>query len=695
MSEQNAGGTRQNPLMSPSTLPFGVPDFAAIEFEDLEPAFMAGIEEEAADWHRIATNPEPAGVENTIAAVDRAGSLLSRASGAFYVLASSIGGPQLDELQEKLAPVWAAHNDDFYTNEQLYERYKEVATRTDLDPETRWLVDQTIKDFERSGVRLNEKAKADLRELNAKIASLEAQIDTRISKQLVKTGTTGTDLGELRGLTEAEIETAKADAAKEEGSEAAWRLGVMNYSLPPKLSSLKDPATRARALADSLQRGSTGDPETDTRALILELAQTRAQRAKLLGFPSHAAIVMDEETVPSPQAARKLLKDVGHAARAALDQEAVVYTDQAAAEGTRLAVSDWPYYEERARREALGVDSAQLREYFELDNVVNNGIFYAANRLYGLTFEPRPDIVGWSPETVSWEVHDEDGKTIGLFMADYYTREGKSGGAWMDDLISGSTRSGDLPVIINNANFKKPADGEPTLLTWDDVETVFHEFGHALHGLLTDTYYDTTAGANVPRDFVELPSQLNEMWAFHPEVLERYAKHWKTGEPLPAETREALAQSKFFGQPYATLEYVQSALIDQAWHDDASALPSDPGQVDEFEAAALEAAQVHHALAVPRYRTPYFAHAFAGGYDAGYYSYMWAEAMVGELEEWFRTEAAKDDGGLNREAGEKLRAELLSRGNSRDPLASFVAVRGRDPEGAAVIRRRGLPENVG
>ncbi|MFZ1382587.1 MAG: M3 family metallopeptidase [Scrofimicrobium sp.] len=687
-TEQRIEVTRKNPIMEPSGLPFGVPEFAAIEVADLEPAVMAGIQEELEDWDRIATNPESADVENTVEAVDRAGELLTRANGVFWTLASSIGGPELDELQERLAPIFAAHSDDFYTNEQLYERYREVAALKNLDDETRWLVDQTLKDFERSGVKLNARAKEDLRAMNQEIASLEAQIDTRISRQLQDTGITGEDLSELEGLSDGEVAAAKADEKK--GS-ALWRMGVSNFSAPPKLASLKNPEVRARALQNSLDRGSTGDSATDTRDLIVKLTKLRARRARLLGYSSHAAIVIDEETVPSPEAARELLTQVGGAAKAALDREAEDYAKLAREDGIEFSVADWAYYEERARKSALGVDSAELRDYFELNRVVKDGIFFAAHRLYGLTFEPRPDIVGWSPETESWEVRGEDGETIGLFMADYYLRPGKSGGAWMSDIFPGSERSGKLPVITNNANFEKPAEDEPTLLTWDNVETVFHEFGHALHGLLTKTHYDATAGTNVPRDFVELPSQLNEMWAFHPEVLASYAKHWKTGEELPLETREALARSKFFGQPYATLEYVQSALIDQAWHDNPTDLPEDGEQVESFEADSLEGYGVADPFTVPRYRSPYFAHAFAGGYDAGYYSYMWAEAMVGELEEWFRGDASNSgDGGLNREAGEKLRVELLSRGNSRDPLESFVAVRGHEPEGTAVIRRRGL-----
>ncbi len=674
-----------NPLMSPSKLPFGVPDFEQIRFEHLEPALMEGLAQEKADWHRIATNPEVPDVDNTVAAVDRAGDLLDRAVMVFGTLSSSIGGPELDALQEKLAPLFAAHTDDFYTNKRLYDRYKKVAEAEDLDAETRWLVDETIRDFERSGVNLPEKAKKRLRKLNAKIAELEARIDTRITNQLIETALYGDSLEELAGLSEEEI-TAAHEAGKAEGRE--WKLSVSNFSIPTQLASLTNAETRQKLLEVSLQRGSTGNLETDTRDLIIELAKRRDKRAQLLGFNSHADIVMDEETVPSPKEARSLLRRVGEAARDALEKEAGEYR-KVAPDGT-LTVADWPLLEERARKDSLGVDSEELKQYLELNKVVEDGVFYAANRLYGLTFTKRNDIVGWAPEVQTWEVEDEDGRVVGLFMADYFKRPGKSGGAWMSLLEPGCKRTGHLPVITNDCNFDKAPEGQPVLLSWDNVETLFHEFGHALHGLLTQTYYEETAGANVPRDFVELPSQLNEMWAFHPEVLGNYARHWETGEPLPAEVQEALVNSKHFGQPYSTLEYVQAALIDQAWHDGTAELPRDLDDVDTFEAEALEAAGVAHELVAPRYRSPYFAHAFTGGYDAAYYSYMWAEAMVGELEEWLRNEAAKEDGGLNREAGNILRKELLSRGNSRPPMESFVAVRGHMPDGGAVTRRRGL-----
>ena len=677
-----------NPLLTPSDLPFGVPDFARIKIKHLEPAIRQGVHLEKEAWEKIASNPDEPTVENTVVAVDAAGDLLERASAVFFTLESSIGGEELDKLQEELAPLLAAHFDDFNTDTRMYQRYKHVATLPDLDPETAWLVDQTLHQFERSGVNLSAQDKKRLRELNQEIAGLEARIDTRIGRQLVVTHLTGDDLSQLDGLPESDLAAAEKAG---EAVGAAWKLGVPNFSIPPQLAGLKDPETRRRLLDVSLHRGDgDAESETATGALIIELADLRAQRAKLLGFASHADLVMDEETVPSPVEARALLSTVGQAARDSLNKEADVYRQQAAEEQVKLTVADWSVYEERARQASLGVNADVLKEYFELSNVVEDGIFYAANQLYGLTFKERPDVVGWSEETRTWEVFGDDGHAVGLFMADYFRRSGKSGGAWMSSLESGCGRTGRLPVITNNCNFEKAPHGQPVLLSWDNVETVFHEFGHALHGLLSQTYYEETAGTNVPRDFVELPSQLNEMWAFHPQVLDHYARHWETGESLPEDVRDAIVDSKHFGQPYSTMEYVQSALIDQAWHAEGTSRPDSPEQIKEFENAILQEVGVDHCLVAPRYRSPYFAHSFDSGYDGAYYSYMWAEAMVAELEEWFRNEAAKDDGGLNREAGEKLRAELLSRGNSRDPLESFIAVKGRLPKVDAVVRRRGL-----
>ena len=681
-----------NPLFHPSDLPFGVPDFAAITVADMTEALTEGMKQESQEWEQIATDPATPSVINTVAAVDASGAVLGRAESVFYTVLSSLGGAELNELYERLAPKFSAHSDQFWMNQALYQRFAAVAKMEDLDAETAWHVAGVLADFERSGVSLNEDDKEKLRALNAKIASLQAQIDTRMTKQLDQTFTTGTAVTELAGLPADRIEAAALAA---EGSEAAWKLPVMNFSQPPLIANLDDHETRGRALADSIRRGFGGDPDLDTRSLIVELAAVRAQRAQLLGFPDHASLAMDDQTVPGPKDALELLTTVGRSAVVRMDEEKEEYELAAQEAGFDLGPEDWLYFEDKKRAGLLGIETDELSKYFALDAVINDGLFFAANRLYGLTFRPRPDIRGWCSDVRTWEVFDEDGRPLGLFMADFYTRPGKNGGAWMSELQAGSARTGLLPIVTNDANFDKPEDGGPTLLNWDGVETCFHEFGHALHGLLSNTYYEATAGTEVPSDFVELPSQLNEMWAYNPVVLGNFAKHYETGEPLPADIVSKLSASKHFGQAHATAEYVQAALIDQYWHRSPELLPTDPEEVEAFESGSLEDAGVSHNLVVPRYRTPYFAHTFAGGYDGAYYSYMWAEAMVGGLEEWFAEQSQVDedgnpDGGLNRRAGKKLRSELLSRGDSRDPLESFVAVKGHIPEGAAVMRRRGL-----
>lgn len=681
-----------NPLLHPSDLAFGLPDFAAISCEDVREALLLGMENEKEQWRAIASDRQPATVDNTIGAIDAAGNVLGRATAVFYTLLSSIGGDDYNALYEELAPQFSEHEDQFWMDEAIYNRCVEVAGLPDLDPETKGFTEELIAGFKRSGVFLPAPQKEELRGLNAKIAALQAQVDARITKQLERTATTGSDTAELRGLSDAEVEAA-VKAAK--GSGHAWQLHATNYSQPPQIASVASHEVRGRLLNDSINRGLGADPELDTRALITELAAKRAERAELLGYPDHATLAMDDQTVPSPKEALELLRTVGAAAISRLEEERAVYRAAAVKDGHTLGREDWVYYQERALGDQLGVGQEELAQYLDLNRVVNDGLFFAANRLYGLTFRPRPDLRGWEEDVMVWEVFDEDGRPRGLFLADYYRRPGKSGGAWMSELQSACGRAGTLPIVTNDANFEKPASGEPTLLTWDEVETCFHEFGHALHGLLSNTYYDSTAGTEVPADFVELPSQLNEMWAYNPLVLAQYARHWKTGEPLPAKIAEKLAASKHFGQAFATLEYVQSAVIDQYWHMSGESLPAGIDDFEEFEGGALRDSGSFHELVVPRYRSAYFAHTFAGGYDGAYYSYMWAEAMVAELEEWFRRNAKTtadggSDGGLNRETGRKLVEELLSRGNSRDPLDSFVAVNGHLPNGAAVVRRRGL-----
>ncbi|MGO3796939.1 MAG: M3 family metallopeptidase [Pauljensenia sp.] len=682
-----------NPLASPSTLPFGLPDYAAITPAHLEAAVREGMAQQVAEWEAVATDPAEPDEGNTVVALDRSGELLDRAVGVLWTLASSIGGEEYDSLQETFSPLLAAHASTFTLDARLYRRFLAVAERPDLDPETAWVVRRQVREFECLGVALGDEDQDLLRALDQQLATAEADVEIRISRQLERTGLDGDDPVGLDGLDPATVAHYE-EAGRERGHR--WFIPCRNFSTQLDQSVLRHPGVRRDLLEASLTRGTGQDPDTDTRARILEIVALRARRAHLLGFPDHASVVMESETIPGPDTARDLLVRVGTSALARVREDALVLGELAAedTEGDGLAAADWPYYEDRLRHRDLGVDADALRPYLVLDHVIEDGMFLAAQRLYGITLHPRPELRGWSEDARVWEVRERDGSPLGLFVGDWFARPGKKGGAWMHEVVAPGGPDGRLPVIGNNANFQRPAPGEPALLTWDEVVTCFHEFGHALHGLFSDTRYRGDAGTNVPRDFVELPSQLNEMWAFHPEVLAHFARRHDTGEPLPLEWVGAIARSATFGQGFATLEFVEASLIDQAWHRlSPEEVPGDVEDVTRFEAAALEGYGVASDLVPPRYRSTYFAHTFAGGYDAGYYSYMWAEVLVAELEQWFRGAAAQGgDGGLNRAAGDRLRRELLGRGDSRDPLESFRAVVGHDADPASVLVRRGLPD---
>ncbi len=674
-----------NPLSAPSGLPYGLPDYSSITLEHLDQALREGMEQQRLEWEAVAANPEPATVENTLAALDNSGELLSRAASVFWTLASSIGGADLDALQEELAPLFAEHSDAYQLNQRLYQRFLSLRDLDDLDPESAWSIEQEIKDFERNGVFLEGPDKDRLQDLNVQISSIETAIEQRIAKQLVRTGLVVESEDDLVPLDEDTVA-----AYRRSGD---WFIPCRNFSTQPDQGILRSAKVRRALLEVSVGRGGAEDAETDTRARIVELVHLRAERAALLGFPDHASFVMDAETVPGPEAARELLTEVGTAARKRVAQDAEKLAALASSDpvGDGFEAADWPYYENQLRGTELGFDAAELRPYLELNRVLERGVFWAAKQLYGIEMVARPDLSGWHDDVRVWEVVEEDGTVIGLFLGDFYKRPGKAGGAWMAEIQTGD-RKGHLPIISNDANFQKPEDGRPLLLSWDDVETLFHEFGHALHGLFSDTKYKGNAGTNVPRDFVELPSQLNEMWAFHPRVLANYAAHHETGQSIPEDMLQALVSSKTFGQGFATSEYVQAALIDQAWHTrNGTQLPLQAEAVTSFEETSLRELDQWEELVPPRYRSAYFAHTFAGGYDAGYYAYMWAEMLAAEVEDWFRGDGShEDDGGLNRQAGEKLRKELLSRGDSRPPMESFFAVTGRQASSASVLRRRGL-----
>ncbi|MCG7287092.1 M3 family metallopeptidase [Cellulomonas sp. ACRRI] len=680
-----------NPFTAPSSLPYALPDFAAIREEHFRPALLAGMAEQRAEVEAIAASADAPTVENTLDALERSGRLLHRAAIVFFNQSSSDSTPGLEALEEEVAPLLAAHSDAIYLDRRLFARLealKAAADAGDLDlaPDTAWLLHRLHTQFVRAGVRLDDDAQARLRELNAEITRLETVFGRLLLAETNDSAVLVTDEAELAGLP-ADARAAAAEAAARRGHEGAWLIDLVLPTQQPALAQLGDRALRERLHTASVRRGGRGG-EHDTRATLLALARLRAERARLLGYPHHAAYIAEDATAKTPEAVADILGRLAPAAVAnaraeAADLEAALQRD---VPGATLQAWDWAYYAEQVRKERRSLDDSSLRPYLELDRVLHDGVFRAAGELYGLSFTERPDLVGYHPDVRVFEVTDADGSGLGLFLGDYWTRDSKRGGAWMNNLVDQSTLLGEQPVVVNNLNIPKPPAGQPTLLTWDEVITLFHEFGHALHGLFSAVRYPSQSGTEVPRDFVEYPSQVNEMWAWEPSVLRAYAVHHETGEPMPQEWVDTLIAARQDGEGFATTEYLAAALLDQAWYRLAPEdVPTDVAEVEPFEAAALAAAGVAFAPVPPRYRTTYFNHVFGGGYSAGYYSYIWSEVLDADTVTWF-----EENGGLRRENGDTFRARLLSRGGSVDPMQAFRDLRGRDPEIAPLLARRGL-----
>ncbi|MFD4190492.1 M3 family metallopeptidase [Amycolatopsis thermoflava] len=677
--------TPDNPFSQASDLPYGLPPFDRIADEHFGPAFEAGLAEHAAEIEAIAGNPEPATFENTIVALDTSGRLLQRVSSVFFNLTSSDTNPARQELQAEIAPKLAAHSDAIHLNPALFARVKELYDRRDqlgLDEESAWLLERTYTDFQRAGAGLDESQQAKLRVLNEELSTLSTRFQENLLRDTNDLAVLVEDPAELAGLSDGTIAAAR-EAAASRGVEGY----LLTLNLPtsqPLLSALENRALRERLFTASISRGNRGN-ENDNSAVLARIVQLRAEKAALLGHPNHAAYVISDETARTAEAAVGLLERlapvaVANARRDAAELQTYLEQDHP---GATLEPWDWAFYAERVRKAKYDLDDATLRPYFELDRVVRDGVLFAASKLYGLSFTERHDLPVYHPDVRVFEVFDADGSPLGLFLGDYYTRDSKRGGAWMNTFVDQSHLLGERPVVVNNLNIAKPPAGEPTLLTFDEVTTLFHEFGHALHALVSDVRYPKFSGTNVPRDFVEYPSQVNEMWMLWPEVLANYAKHHETGEPLPQRLVERLEESAQYGQPFATTEYLAASLLDQAWH--GLGTEDAVGDVASFEAAALEKAGVAVPAIPPRYRSTYFAHVFSGGYSAGYYSYIWSEVLDADTVEWF-----KENGGLKRENGDHFRATLLSRGGAGDPMGFFRAFRGRDPEIAPLLARRGL-----
>ncbi|PKQ31497.1 MAG: peptidase M3 [Actinobacteria bacterium HGW-Actinobacteria-2] len=678
-----------NPLARPSTLPFGLPDFAQISDEHYLPAIEAGMAEQLAELDAIATDPEPPSLANVIEAWERSGELLTRSLQAFYAVQLADTNDVLDAVEAAVAPALAAHSDAIYLDRRLFVRLSGLAERVQagevtLDEQSaHWLTDK-ISDFIRAGVNVDESAQQRLREVNGRIAEVQSAFGRTALAGRNAAAVLVKDVAELDGLSAEEIDGARELAAAR-GLDG-WLIEISNTTGQRSLDLLTNRAVRERIYRASVGRGLSG--EHDTRAMIVELARLRAERATLLGFVNHADYAASDGCAGSAEAVNALLSRLAapavRNARAEAAELAEVW--QRLSPDTEFAAWDWQFVSERLRGERYALDEAALRPYLELERVLHAGVFAAATGLYGITFTERDDLRGYHDEVRVFEVREADGSPIGLFLADFFTRPSKQGGAWMNNLVDQNHLLGQRPVVMNNSNLVKPSPGQPALMTWDDVITLFHEFGHALHGLLSDTKYRSQSGTETPQDFVEFPSQVNELWALEPSLLAAYAVHHATGEPMPAAWVETLRSSTLYGQGYKTTEYLGAALLDQAWHTTPLAdLPTDPARVEEFEVRALAEAGLGFGLVPPRYRSGYFRHTFEGGYDGRYYAYIWSEVMDADASAFMLT-----NGGLTRENGERYRRRLLARGGSIDAMAAYRDYRGADPDVRHLLRRRGL-----
>ncbi|RTL61897.1 MAG: M3 family peptidase [Pseudonocardiaceae bacterium] len=670
-----------NPFLRESDLPYQLPDYRRITDEHYAPAFDAGMAEQRAEVEAIVTNPEPATFENTVAALERSGRILDRVSTVFYSRASAHTNAAIEALQAEIAPKLAAHRDAIALDPRLFARLRDLHGRRDelgLDPEAHRLLEKLVDEAVRDGAELDEAGKSRLRELNARISTLSTAFGSHLLADTNASAVAVDDPARLDGLSSGAV-SAAAGAAAARGRDG-YLLTLVLPTGQPALASLTDRTLREQLFRASVERGARGG-DHDTRAILAELAALRAERAQLLGFRDHASYVAADSTAGSVDAVRGLLADLVPPAVANAQAEAAEL--QSVAGDEPLEPWDWSFHAERVRKERFAVDTAALRPYLELDRVLHDGVFHAAGALYGLRFVERDDLAMYHDDVRVWEVSDDSGP-LGLYGLDAYARDSKRGGAWMNALVSQSRLLGQRPVVMNTLNIAKPADGEPTLMTFDEVTTLFHEFGHALHGLLSDVTHPRFSGTSVPRDFVEFPSQVNEMWSLWPEVLAGYARHHETGEPMPAELVEKLVAGRAYGEGFATTEYLAAAVLDQAWHTLTDDVPS-ADEVQDFEAEALADAGIALATVPPRYRSTYFNHVFAGGYSAGYYSYIWSEVLDADTVEWFT-----ENGGLRRENGDAFRRALLSRGGSVEPMEAYRAFRGRDPEIAPLLARRGL-----
>jgi peptidyl-dipeptidase Dcp len=672
-----------NPFYAPSSLPFQAPPFDKIQDSDYQPAIEAGMAEQLGEIRAIADNPEPPTFENTVVALEKSGRLLDRVNSVFDAVTGANTNPDLQKVQQIEAPKLAAHNDAIFLDSKLYHRVEAVYEQRKalhLDSESLRLIEFYHREFAHAGAKLSDADKTRLKQMNEELSTLENDFKTKLLAATQAGAYDATDQGKLAGLSEGQL-SAAAEAAKQRKQEG-WVLPLQNTTQQPYLADLTDRITREALFEHSWNRAERGGPN-DTRATVIRLAELRANKAKLLGFPNFAAWKLEDQMAKTPEAAIRFMDDLVPPATANAAGEAADIRHLMNGEG--LQPWDWDFYSKQVRKAKFDIEDAQVRPYFELNQVLENGVFYAANQLYGLTFHERKDLPVYHPDVRVFEVKDADGKPLALFYCDYFKRDNKNGGAWMSNLVGQSGLLGTLPVVYNVGNFTKPAPGQPALLNFSDVTTMFHEFGHALHGMFADTRYPTLSGTSVARDFVEFPSQFNEHWATYPTVFHHYAKHYETGAPMPEELAAKLVKAKTFNQGYALTEILAAAELDMQWHTLSAGTVVD--NTDKFEKEALARQHLAISYVPPRYRSSYFSHIFSGGYAAGYYAYLWSEMLDDDAYQWFL-----DHGGLTRENGDRLRRMVLSRGNTEDLAAMYKAWLGTDPSVKPMLKERGLKQ---
>ncbi|WP_337880296.1 M3 family metallopeptidase [Rheinheimera sp.] len=684
-----AAATSSNPLLTMSPLQYEAPPFDKIKVEHYQPAIEEGMKQHLAEIEVIANSTEAATFENTIVAMEKSGELLNRAAGVFFNMTGTISNPEIQKIQAELAPKLAAHSDNISLNPKLFARIKSIydaRATLSLDEAATRLVEDRYESFVRAGALLTEEQKTQIRALNEEQSKLTNKYQQNLMKITKDIAVFVDKKEDLAGLSEAEI-AAAAEGAKARGQEGKFIIELTNTTRQPVLAQLENRELRKKIWEASANRGTSG--ETDQQPIVARLAQLRAERAKLLGFNSWADYQLEPTMAKTPKAVYDMLGSMVPAVVENTKKEAAAIQEMIKETGGDFELQpwDWEFYAEKVRKAKYDLDENEVRQYFEFDRVFNDGLLFTMNKLFGITLKPRPDLPVYHPDVKAYEVFDADGTSMAIFYADYFAREGKRGGAWMSSFVDQSELLNKKPVVVNVMNIPKGAAGEPTLVSYDNVTTIFHEFGHAVHGLFSSVKYPSQSGTSVSRDFVEFPSTFQEDWAAHPDVIGNYAKHYKTGEAIPAELLAKIIKSRSFNQGFDTLEYMAAALVDMEWH----SLPADaPLQdVQQFEAAALKKHGIDIPAVPPRYKSPYFAHVFAGGYSASYYAYMWSEILAADAYAF-----VQQQGGLKLENGQNFRKNILSIGDTKDPMEAYKAFRGQEPTTDALLIRRGLKTGI-